>query len=67
MTARNPPSGLSVERDVAAMAAGNVAGDGKAEAGAAGVEIARLVQPHERLEHVLARFSAECPGRRRRW
>jgi tRNA-binding protein len=44
------------ERNVAAVAAGDVAGNGKAEPGAAGIEVAGLVQPHERLEHVLALF-----------
>ena len=36
------------------MGAGDVAGDGEAEAGAAFVLIARVVEPQERLEHILA-------------
>ena len=39
--------------DVAAVRAGDVAGDRQAEAGAAFVLVARLVQPVERPEHVL--------------
>src|SRR5690606_35226848 len=42
------------ERDVAAMAAGDVAGDGKPEPGAAVIEVTRFVETHERLEDVLA-------------
>ena len=50
------------ERDVATVAAGDIAGDGKAEAGAAFVLIARFVQSEERLEHVLAQFFGGMPG-----
>jgi hypothetical protein len=50
----SPPSGLSASVDLAAVGAGDVAGDGEAEPGAALVLVARLVQPDERLEHFLA-------------
>ncbi len=36
------------------MAAGDVAGDGEAEARTTGIQIARLVESHEGLEHFLA-------------
>src|SRR6185295_17655332 len=36
------------------MGAGDVARDGKAEPGAALILVARVVEPHERLEHLLA-------------
>ena len=36
------------------MRAGDVAGDGEAQAGAAFVYVAGFVEPHERLEHLLA-------------
>src|SRR6266404_7115367 len=39
------------ERDVAAMRAGDVAGDGEAKPGAAFVLVAGVVEPQERLEH----------------
>ena len=42
------------ERDVAAMGARDVAGDGEAEAGAGLILIARLIEPDERPEHVFA-------------
>src|SRR6185295_20259436 len=42
------------ERDVAAMRAGDVAGDRKAKAGAAFVLVAGVVEAQERLEHFLA-------------
>ena len=54
------------ERDVAAVRARDVARDGEAEAGAALVLIARIVEPQERLEHFLAHAPPECPARRRR-
>ena len=54
------------ERDVAAVRARDVAGDGEAEAGAALVLVARVVEPQERLEHLLAHARAECRARRRR-
>ena len=43
-----------VQRDVAAMAARDVAGDRQAETGAAFVLVARRVQPEEGAEHVFA-------------
>ena len=43
-----------IQRHVAAMAAGDVADDGKAKAGARGIEVARLVQSEKRLEYILA-------------
>ena len=54
------------ERDVAAMRARDVAGDRKAQAGAALILVAGVVEPQERLEHFLAHFRRECPARRRR-
>ncbi len=42
------------ETDAAAVAVNQIAGDGQAEAGAGGVQIARVVQPHEGAEHALA-------------
>src|SRR5258708_4763770 len=42
------------EGDVAAMGACDVARNGEAESRAAGVEIARLVKPQERLEDIFA-------------
>src|SRR5689334_18888255 len=42
------------ERNVAAMRAGDVARDGKAEPGAAFVLVAGIVQPEKRFEHFLA-------------
>src|SRR5262245_18530899 len=42
------------EGEVAAVSAQDVARDGEAEAGAAGLLVARAVEPEERLEHVLA-------------
>ena len=42
------------ERDVAAMAAGDVAGDGQAQARAALVLVARLFEPQEGFEDLLA-------------
>src|SRR5260370_25890075 len=42
------------ERDVAAMRARDVAGDGKAEPGAALILVAGVIQPQEWLEHFLA-------------
>src|SRR4051794_5247436 len=49
-----------VERDVAAMGARDVAGDGKAEARAALVLVARLVEAHEGLEHLLAQLRRDA-------
>src|SRR5712692_8571699 len=46
------------EQNVAAVGAGDVAGDGEAEPGAAFVLVARVVEPQKRLEHLLAH-----PGR----
>ena len=57
---RNPDRGAKAahravaKRDVAAMRAGDVAGDRKAEAGAALVLVAGVIEPQERLEHFLA-------------
>src|SRR5664279_6424750 len=48
------------ERDVAAMRAGDVAGDGEAEAGAAFVLVAGVVEPQERLEHFLAHIGGNA-------
>src|SRR5205085_7612337 len=42
------------EHDVAAMRAGDIAGDRKAEAGAAFVLVAGIVEAQKRLEHFLA-------------
>lgn len=42
------------------MRAGDVAGDGEAEACAAAIDIARFVNPEERLEHVLAQFRRDA-------
>ena len=42
------------EGEVAAMAAQDVARDGEAEAGAAGLFVARAIEAEERLEHLLA-------------
>ena len=49
------------ERDVAAMRAGDVAGDGEPQPGAAFVLVAGVVQPQERLEHFLAHLGG-MPG-----
>src|SRR5690606_40804786 len=48
--------GAVLQRDVAAMASCDVAGDGKAQPRAALVLVPRRVEPHERLEHFLALF-----------
>src|SRR5688572_27231493 len=42
------------ERDVTAMRARDIAGDGEPEAGAAFVLVARVIKPQEWLEHFLA-------------
>src|SRR6201988_4053279 len=42
------------ERDVAAMGAGDVAGNRQPKPGAAFVLVARIVEPQERLEHLFA-------------
>src|SRR6476619_2695664 len=42
------------QRDVTAMRSRDIAGDGKAQAGAAFILVAGVVQPQERLEHFLA-------------
>ena len=54
------------QRDVAAMDAGDVAGDGEPKPGRAGVLVARMVEPVERTEHLLALGLRECRDRRRR-
>ena len=54
------------ERDVAAMRARDIAGDGEAEPRAALILIARGVEPEERAEDVFALIRPECPGRCRR-
>ena len=64
--ARNPPIGLSpsvmsppCERAMSRAIA-------SPKPGAALVLIARIVEPQERLEHLLAHIGTECPARRRR-
>ncbi len=54
------------EADVATMRSRDIACDGEPEPAAALVLVARIVEPQERLEHVLAQMQSECPGRRRR-
>src|SRR5207248_11302209 len=49
------------EQNVAAMGAGDVAGNGKTEPGAAFVLIARVVEPQKRPEHLLA-HAGRNPG-----
>src|SRR5262245_62657398 len=44
----------TAERDVAAVNAGDIAGNGEAEPSRAGILIARMVEPVERPEHLLA-------------
>src|SRR6187397_3730371 len=44
------------QHDVAAVRAGDVAGDGEAEAGAAFVLVARVVAAEERLEHFVTQL-----------
>src|ERR1700719_2384713 len=44
------------ERDVAAVRAGDVAGDRQAQSGAAFILVAGVVEPQERLEHLFAHF-----------
>ena len=58
--ARRPPSGEFAERDVAAVRARDVARDGEAEAGAALVLVARIVEAQERLEHLLAQVRRDA-------
>ena len=59
--ARNPPERALAERDVAAMRARDVARDRESKPGAALVLIARVVEPKERLEHILA-HAGGMPG-----
>src|SRR5579864_5788105 len=51
-----PPHRAVAEHDVAAMGAGDVAGDGKPEAAAAFVLVARVVEAKERLEDLVAQM-----------
>src|SRR5262245_18396489 len=52
---RTQPTHRAVaERDVAAMRAGDVAGNRPSKARAAFVLVARIVEPQERLEHLFA-------------
>ena len=46
-----PAPGRGLQPDVPAMAARHVAGDGQAEADAAGQRVARCIEPDERPEH----------------
>src|SRR5262249_6014638 len=48
------------ERDVAAVGAGDVAGDGETEPGAALVLVARIVEAQKRLEHFLAHLQRDA-------
>ena len=55
-----------LEPDGAGAAAQQLAGDRQAEPAAAGVPVARLVQPREPVEDALARRTPVCRARRRR-
>ena len=54
MIARSSTERAFAERDVAAVDAGDVAGDRQSKAGIAHVLVAGVIEPIERLEHVVA-------------